>query len=99
MIGTGVDGRIIECGIFEKKVLLSVLSGSHYVCSLKGLLIVSEMLDSLRWKALFAQNTTEASSSLMQSFANLKASLAKRTNSTSKFNIMSAKLVSCKRSI
>ena len=68
-----------------------VLSGSHYVHSLKGLLIVSEMLDSLKWKVFFAQNSVETSSSLMQSLAKLKASLTRKSNSTAEFNIVSAK--------
>lgn len=79
LMSTGLDDGIIECGIFGKKVLQSVLSGPHYVRSLKGILIVSEIIDSLRWTAFFAQHSDDTSSPLIQSATDFKASLTRNT--------------------
>ena len=49
--GSGMDDAIIVCGIFGIKTLDAVLEGKHYVHAFQGMLIVSEIVESLIWKA------------------------------------------------
>ena len=51
LTGSGVDDAMIEGGIFGKKVLVSVLSGGHYVRSLQGMFVISEAIYLFAWKA------------------------------------------------
>ena len=46
-----------EGGVFGKKVLVSVMSGGHYVRSLHGMFVVSEVLYSLAWTAFWKTKT------------------------------------------
>ena len=57
--GSGLDDALIECGVFGPKTLSTVISGGHYVRSFKGMLIVSEVNDSLKWSAFWAAYDTE----------------------------------------
>ena len=57
--GSGLDDTLIECGGFGPKTLSTGISGGHYVQSFKGMLIVSEVIDSLKWSAFWAANDTE----------------------------------------
>ena len=49
--GSGTDDALIECGIFAIKILDAVLKTRHYVHAFQGMLIVSEIVESLIWKA------------------------------------------------
>ncbi len=53
LTGTGFDDGLIEAEVFGKKVLQSVLAGSHYVRAFKGMLIVGELLNLLKWRAFW----------------------------------------------
>ena len=59
LIGTGFDDGLIEAEVFGKKVLQSVLAGSHYVRALKGMLIVSEVLNLMKWRAFWEVNSDD----------------------------------------
>ena len=48
--GSGVDDALIECSVFGKGVLETVLNGSHYVRSLTGMLIVEDIVMKLLWE-------------------------------------------------
>ena len=54
---SGVGDALIEGGVFGKKVLVSVMSGGHYVRSLHGMFVVSEVLYSLAWTAFWKTKT------------------------------------------
>jgi hypothetical protein len=56
LTGTGLDDGLIEAEVFGKKVLQSVLAGSHYVRAFKGMLIVSEVLNHMKWKAFWKKS-------------------------------------------
>ena len=51
LVGSGIDDALIEGEVFGKKVLVSVLYGSHYVRSLEGMFVVSEALYMFAWEA------------------------------------------------
>ena len=44
---------MIECEVFGKLSLNSVLEGTHYVRSMKGILLISDMLNSLAWESFW----------------------------------------------
>ena len=50
---SGVDDGLIEKGIFGKLTLNQVLEGTHYVRSLYGLLLASDLISSLAWEAFW----------------------------------------------
>ena len=56
LTGSGMGNALIESEVFGPKTVSTVLSGGHYVRSLKGMLIVSEVLDSLMWSAFWHSN-------------------------------------------
>ena len=51
--GSGVDDVLNENEVFGKRDLHSVLNETHYVHSLQGLFIVSEMLSDLEWESFW----------------------------------------------
>ena len=51
--GSGIEDAVIECEVFGKQTLNSVLEGSHYARSMKGILLISDMLSSLAWKSFW----------------------------------------------
>ena len=52
---TGLDDVLLETNIFGKKTIEQILNGTHYVCSLRGFIIIGEAIERLKWKALFEQ--------------------------------------------
>ena len=89
--GSGFGDALIESGVFGPKTLSAVLSGSHYVRSLKGMLIVSEVIDSLLWGAFWLSND-HTSFPFVQSAVELKDVLLtkNRLQSVPKFEQVSA---------
>ena len=79
LTGSGVDDALIEAGVFGKKVLVSVLSGSHYVKSLHGMSVVSEVLSSLAWEAFW--KSKEYDPALIQHLKNLRTLLQSKNRS------------------
>ena len=67
---------LIESEVFGPKTVSTVLSGGHYVRSLKGMLIVSELLNSLMWNA-FWQSNENTFDPFVQSAIDLKNALQK----------------------
>ena len=49
---SGMDDAVIVYEIFGIKTLDAVLEGKHYVCAFHGMLIVSEVIESLIWGVL-----------------------------------------------
>ena len=54
LLGSGVDDVLIANEVFGKKVLHSVLNGTHYVRSLQRLCIVSDMLSAPEWESFWS---------------------------------------------
>lgn len=70
LTGSGMEDALIESEVFGPKTVSAVLSGGHYVRSLKGMLIVSEVIDSLMWSA-FWHSTDHTSVPFVQSATDL----------------------------
>ena len=51
--GSGIEDALVETKAFELKVIESVLGGSNYVRALRGLLIVAEAVESMKWDAFW----------------------------------------------
>ena len=67
---SGIGDALIEGGVFGKKVLVSVLSGGHYVRSLHGMFVISEVFYSLAWKAFWKTKVHDPA--LIQHFNDLR---------------------------
>ena len=91
LIGTGLDDGLIEAEIFGKKVVQSVLAGSHYVRAMKGMLIISEVLGRLKWEAFWKSNIVDTNADLIKSIIDFKTSVSSknlRQNSDEKFHFL-----------
>ena len=91
LIGTGLDDGLIEAEVFWKKVVQSVLAGSHYVRAMKGMLIISEVLSRLKWEAFWKSNIVDTNADLTQSIIDFKTSVSSknlRQNSDEKFHLL-----------
>ena len=51
--GCGIEDALVETKAFGLKVIESVLGGSNYVRALRGLLIVAEAVESMKWDAFW----------------------------------------------
>ena len=76
----GVGDALIEGGVFGKKVLVSVMSGSHYVRSLYGMFVVSEVFYSLAWKAFWETKTHDPA--LIEHLTKLRKLLQTKSRNT-----------------
>ena len=56
LAGSGMDDALVEAEIFGSQVVHSVMNGSHYMQSFQGMLIISEVIQSLQWEAFWAQS-------------------------------------------
>ena len=50
---TGLDDALMETRAFGIKIIESVTSGSHYDRSLRGLLILEDAVEALKWRAFW----------------------------------------------
>ena len=49
--GIGLEDVLIECKLIGKKTIEQVLNGTHHVRSLRGIIILSEPTEKLKWDA------------------------------------------------
>ena len=89
LTGNGVDHALIEGEVFEKKVLVSVLSGGHYVRSLQDMFIVCEAFHSIAWKAFWRAKQHDPS--LVQHLHNLRILLLYEKGTNVKFEFTLSK--------
>ena len=82
--GSGAEDALIECEVFGKQILHSVLAGSHYVKPLQGLMIVSELLSALQWESFWLKNDPMSEDSVIQTAMRLKESLKKKKKKKNK---------------
>ena len=84
---SGFEDALIETKIFGIKILESVFNGTHYIRSLRGLLIISEAIQSLQWEAFWLihskeefKDELEYSEHLFKLFRNKDRDIANVTN-------------------
>ena len=56
---SGFEDALIETKTFGIKVLQSVFDGTHYIRSLRGLLLISEAIHSLQWEAFWLRHSKD----------------------------------------
>lgn len=81
--GSGIDDALIECDIFGIKTLDSVLKGKHYVRAFHGMLIVSEVIESLIWKAFWKCTERNDYGELLSGVTNLAEALKAKNSAES----------------
>ena len=70
MRGSGIEDALTESVVFGPSVVESVISGSHYVRSLRGLRIVYDVLQNLKWEAFWASKDKESHGEVLQTLSN-----------------------------
>ena len=97
--GSGAETIWTECSIFGINIVESVLNGSNYVRSLKGMFLLSESMDRLRWEAFFRSTEIQNYHPALAILSNLKSALGLKNRVQAKqhlhsFNLQSEKLCS-----
>ena len=59
MKGSGFQDTFVETKTFGLKTVESVMAGTHYVRALRGLIIISEVIDIMRWEAFWLSRNRE----------------------------------------
>ena len=72
--GSGAEALWTENAVFGMKVVETVLSGSNYNRAVKGMFMLSEALDRLRWMMFFKAKGTEQYRDVLQKLQGLKES-------------------------
>ena len=57
--GSGLDDALVVTQVFGKKVIEQVLSGTHYIRSLRAILILVDSINRLKWDAFWENNKKE----------------------------------------
>ncbi len=91
--GSGAETIFIETSIFGINVVQSVLGGTNYVRSVKGMMLLSEAMDRLRWCQFFKENGTANYMQDLHLLNDLKAAIVdkKRVKSQQLMDILSTK--------
>ena len=76
--GSGFEDALVETKVFGLKVVESVLGGTHYVRSLRGLLIVSEVLTMMQWEAFWLTRDKTNYKAILESCNKLLNSLQEK---------------------
>ena len=71
---TGLDDALVKTGAFGIKIIESVTSRSHYDRSLRGLLILEDAVEALKWKA-FWKHSKEGGEKLKDQLKSIAESL------------------------
>lgn len=75
---SGAESVLVQNQVFGKAVVNSVLGGTHYVRSLKGILLPSECIEILQWPEFFKVNSLQAYSKNLQMLKVLKNADSKK---------------------
>ena len=81
--GSGIEDALVETKVFGLKVVESVLGGTHYVRSLRGLFIVLEVLTIMQWEAFWCTRDRNNYKSILESCNKLLASVQEKDSPTS----------------
>ena len=86
MRGPGFEDALLECGIFGVKILQQVFSGSHYVRSFAGMVIIEEAVLRLKWEAFWKTNHEHANtySNQVSHITELRNVLSKKDSQNAK---------------
>ena len=73
--GSGLEESLRQTRFFGIKIVDSVLEGSHYVRSLKGLLILANAIEKLKWEAFIKTGRVENTGAFDDDMKSLLAAL------------------------
>lgn len=85
--GSGAETILVESKAFGQHVVRSVLDGSHYSRSLKGLLMLSECMERLQWAEFFKMEGIEKYRDELEHLRLLKNSVAEKKREESKVHL------------
>ena len=54
--GSGVEDALVETDVFGLKAVESMVNGSHYIRSLRSIIILADALNTLKWEAFWKTN-------------------------------------------
>lgn len=82
--GCGAETIFVESGAFGKNVVRSVLDGTHYTRSLKGLTMLSECIERLQWAEFFKIHGVDQYMAELQLLKLLKGCVSEKDREGSK---------------
>lgn len=78
--GSGLENTLIENSVFGSKVVESVLKGSNYIRSLKGIFMLAEVVERLKWKMFLKDNINAPSQLATDTLEAIKEKNVERAN-------------------
>ena len=82
--GCAAETILIESGAFGKNVIKSVLEGSHYTRSLKGLLMLCKCIERLQWAEFFRIQGIVEYKTELNLLKSMKSSVSRKNREGSK---------------
>jgi hypothetical protein len=82
--GGGAETIFVEKKVFGQNVVNSVLGGTHYVRSLKGMFLLSECIQRLQWSEFFSIKGVQMYGQELQHLKTLKDSVSQKQREQSK---------------
>ena len=70
--GSGVEDAVVETGVFGLNAVKSLMNGSHYIRSLRGIIILADALSTLKWEAFWKTNDITAFGDILSASDPLK---------------------------
>ena len=83
LAGGGADTIMVESDVFGPNVVNSVMNGSHYVRSVKGMFSLYEAMRRLQWESFFTQNEYTQYTIGMEVIKSLKEAVADKDKKAS----------------
>lgn len=85
--GSGAETILAESKAFGRNVVRSVLDGTHYTRSLKGLMLLSECLERLQWAEFFRINGVEPYMNELSLIQLMKSSVSEKKQEESRAHL------------
>ena len=82
--GSGLEDSLLETSIFGVKIVEQFLNGTHYVRSLRGIVILAEAIETIKWRAFWQVNKKEQFASIIDSLTGLMEGLSNKDEKISK---------------
>ena len=82
--GSRVEDALVETGVFGLKAVESLMNGSHYIRSLRGMIILADALNTLKWEAFWNTNDRTDFGDILSVADPLKIAFKEKDNSRDK---------------
>ena len=87
--GSGLDDALVETQVFGKKVIEQMLNSTHYIRSLRKILMLVDSMNRLKWDAFWENNNKNPPKSYFDNFTAYKVQLTKLENDFTSFSNVS----------